>query len=202
MLTLYQNSVSLFFDFEKFKVKAKADWGRWKRVYESSILFVTSLNSLQPVGKSQIVRKTVIVFLFWMEKYVSWSYSEKIKCKSWKAGLSAFARSRLSALTTSCLRKVGSSRPWIFFLISQLRALTFPLPASSQFFFHFFFVTTILRSIGCIYTLIVKSLNKFCSWKRKTVGLGTIYIFANYLDHYVSVYVYEVGINWQVEVTL
>ena len=155
------------------------------------------------ISEFKILCKTVIVFLFWMEKYVSWSYSEKmLKSKSWKAGLSARARSRLSAWTTSCLRKVGSSRPWIFFLISQLRALTFPLPASSQFFFHFFFVTTILRSIGCIYTLIVKSLNKFCSWKRKTVGLGTIYIFANYLDHYVSVYVYEVGINWQVEVTL
>ena len=62
------------------------------------------------------------------------------------------------AWTTSRMRKVGSSRPWLFHIF-QLRALIFPLLVG-QFFSNFWWQ---LRSIGCVYIPIFK---KFCRWEK------------------------------------
>ena len=62
------------------------------------------------------------------------------------------------AWTTSRMRKVGSSRPWLFHIF-QLRALIFSLPVG-EFFSNFWWQ---LRSIGCVSIPIFK---KFCRWEK------------------------------------
>lgn len=62
------------------------------------------------------------------------------------------------AWTTSRMRKVGSSRPWLFHIF-QLRALIFSPPVG-EFFSNFWWQ---LRSIGCVSIQIFK---KFCRWEK------------------------------------
>ena len=60
--------------------------------------------------------------------------------------------------TTSRMRKVGSSRLWLFHIF-QLRALIFSLPVG-EFFSNFWWQ---LRSIGCVYK---PNFKKFCRWEK------------------------------------
>ena len=62
------------------------------------------------------------------------------------------------AWTTWRMRKVGSSRSWLFHIF-QLRAPIFSLPVG-EFFSNFWWQ---LRSIRCVYIPIFK---KFCRWEK------------------------------------
>ena len=63
------------------------------------------------------------------------------------------------AQTASRMRKVGSSRPWLFHIF-QLCARIFPLPVG-EFFSNFWWQ---LRSNRCVCIPIFK---KFCRWEKK-----------------------------------